>query len=130
MKMELDASEMEQFRERISQLGDDAERTVNEVLHGDGAELVKKDLTVYLPVSKKSKAHAKTSNPWTTKPLNLGLDITTKSKFGYLIFPDEGRGKRNPVEQDFTGKGLKSSQTKLVENLQNKITEKLKEALQ
>lgn len=129
MRVELNAEDLERLRERISELGDTAEDTVNEVLHNEGADTVKRDLTTYLPVSQKNKVHAKTSNPWRTTNINLGLDITTAGKFGYLIFPDEGRGIRNPVKQDFTGKGLKTAQPKLVEDLQSKIIEKLEEAL-
>lgn len=123
--MDVDTSDIERLEDTISRLGDMAEETVNKILHGEGAEMVKKDLTRFVPVSQKSKVHAKSSDPWNIKDINLGLQVKTRLKFHYLVFPDEGRGIRNPVKQDFTGQGLEKAQPSLIQELQQKIIQEI-----
>lgn len=136
MEIEVDFSDVEILEERISKLGDDAETTVNEILHGMGVETVTKDVTDLLPVSSRQKKHAKHSKPFTHTPQNLGFIFKTrggasknKTSFGYLVFPDEGRGPRNPLEQDFTGRGIDRAKPKIIDELTEVITKKLQEGI-
>ena len=69
----------------------------------------------FMPVSKREKRHAKHSNPLKERMFNLGFDIVAKGgaaknkgSFGYLVFPNEGRGPHNPVAQEFFERGLAS----------------------
>lgn len=132
LKYEVSSEDLERLNERISQLGDEAEQTVNDVIHNEGAELTKQDFTRYLPVSERAKTHAKFSEPWKVTNLNLGIEITTKGgsanargSFGYLIFPDEAIGRRNPIRQDFTGKGVRDARPKIVKLIQEKVIENI-----
>lgn len=136
MEIEVDFSDVEILEEKLSKLGDDAEPTVNEVLHGMGVDTVTRDVTDLLPVSSRKKKHAKHSRPFTHEPQNLGFIFKTrggaaknKTSFGYLVFPDEGRGPRNPVEQDFTGRGIDRAKPKIINELTEVITRKLQEGL-
>lgn len=136
MEINVDFGEVEILEEKLSRLGEDAETTVNEILHGMGVETVTKDVTNLLPVSSRNKKHAKFSKPFTHDPQNLGFIFKTrggaaknKTSFGYLIFPDEGRGPRNRVEQDFTGRGINKAKPKILTELTEVITRKLQEEL-
>src|SRR5690554_4245347 len=136
MEIRIDFSEVELLEQKLSKLGDDAESTVNEILHGMGVETVTRDVTNLLPVSSRDKKHAKYSNPFTHEPENLGFVFKTrggaaknKTSFGYLIFPDEGRGPRNPREQDFTGRGIEQAKPKIIDELREVITRKIQEGI-
>lgn len=136
MKMEIDSRDLDRIEESLSKLGDQAETEVNDLLHGVGVDTVTKDVTDLLPVSSKNKKHAKFSKPFTHDPQNLGFIFRTrggaaknKTSFGYLVFPDEGRGPRNPVEQDFTGKGINKAKPKILTELTEVITRKIQEGI-
>lgn len=136
MRFEIEAEDLEKLEEKLSKLGDESEPIVNEVLHGMGVETVTKDVTDLLPVSSRNKKHAKFSKPFTHDPVNLGFIFKTrggaaknKRSFGYLVFPDEGRGPRNPVEQDFTGRGINRAKPKIINELTEVITKKLQEGI-
>lgn len=136
MKVEIDSRDVERLEKNLSKLGDEAESTVNNVLHDFGVNTVKKDVTVLLPVSVRNKKHAKFSDPFTHEPENLGFIFKTKggaaknkTSWGYLVFPDEGRGPRNPVEQDFTGRGVNTARPKIIDELAESIVRKIEEVL-
>lgn len=136
MEIEIDFKEVEQLEANLAKLGDEAEGTVNELLYKMGVETVTKDVTDLLPVSSRNKKHAKYSKPFTHEPLNLGFIFKTKggaannkTSFGYLVFPDEGRGPRNPRKQDFTGRGIDRAKPKIIDELTNVITKKIQEGL-
>lgn len=136
MRFEIEAEDLEKLEEKLSKLGDESEPIVNEVLHGMGVETVTKDVTDLLPVSSRNKKHAKFSKPFTHDPVNLGFIFKTrggaaknKRSFGYLVFPDEGRGPRNPEEQDFTGRGINRAKPKIINELTEVITKKLQEGI-
>lgn len=136
MKLEIDSRDLERLEQNLSKLGDEAEPTVNEILHGMGVETVTRDVTNLLPVSSRNKKHAKFSKPFTHDPENLGFIFKTKggaaknkTSWGYLVFPDEGRGPRNPVEQDFTGRGIDKAKPKIIDELTEVITKKLQEGI-
>ena len=87
MEIEVDFSDVEILEEKLSKLGDDAEPTVNEVLHGMGVDTVTRDVTDLLPVSSRKKKHAKHSG---LLPMNRNPNILTsvkvaknKTSFGY-----------------------------------------------
>jgi len=136
MQVEIDYSDVEILEKKLSEMDKGAEETVNKVLHDFGVETVTRDVTALLPVSERKKKHAKFSKPFTHEPENLGFIFKTKggaaknkTSFGYLIFPDEGRGPRNPVEQDFTGRGISKAKPKIINELTEVITNKLEEVL-
>lgn len=71
--------------------------------------IAKDNLIEVTPRSNENKRHARDSQPYKMIAENLGFSIVTKggasknkNSFGYLVFPDEGRGPSNPVAQKFT----------------------------
>lgn len=129
-KFELKSEDLKALEEKMRQLPNIAEDEINKVLHNETAEKVPKTIQEFINISKKKKGtHAKLGRPFKTEPFNLGFFIKTYPKFGYLVFPDEGRGKRNKVAQDFTGKGTKKETPKVVDRLLEVLTKRIEEEL-
>ncbi|HEM3508247.1 TPA: hypothetical protein U1B31_002142, partial [Streptococcus suis] len=92
-----------------------SEEVVNRVLLVRGTKEVMQSIIGFMPISKREKRHAKYSNPLKERMFNLGFDIVAKGgaaknkgSFGYLVFPNEGRGTHNPIAQAFFERGLAS----------------------
>lgn len=136
VEMNLDTRQMQRLEESIRALPGKSEKVINEVLHSKGVNFVKEEITNLLPVSKKSKKHAKSSNPFTKNKFNLGFLVKAKGgaaknkgSFGYLVFPNEGRGPHNPREQRFMEKGLEKATPKTINEVQTKLIEKIREEI-
>lgn len=117
-------------------LPDKMERQVNDVLHLDGVEYSTEEITNLIPVSKRKKKHAKTSNWSKSDEFNLGFTVKSrggaankKGSFGYLIFPDEGRGSKNPIAHKFMEKGLDKSIPRVLEKMHVSIDRLIEEEL-
>lgn len=132
----LDYGDILKLEEKIAKIPEQTENLLNEILHSFGAKSVKDDITSRLPVSNRNKKHAKTSN-W-SKVEKGNLEFVVKSKggaannknsFGYLVFPNEGRGPSNPMEQRFMEKGLESSTPKVLDEINEQLDKIIKEAL-
>ena len=141
MIFELDYQQMLRLEESIRQLPNRAERVINEVLHSDGIELVEKNVTRLIPVSQRNKntpwyrqhgsvKHARDADWYISKNEPLGFTVKSRGgaankrgSFGYLIFPDEGRGRSNPREQNFTERATNIAVPKIVDKLHGKLIE-------
>lgn len=137
VKYEFDYEEVEKLISKITELGGSSEQVLNEVLAKEAKETFEPSITGLIPMSgKKSGKHAATSK-W-SKIENGNLEFTIKARggaankpgsFGYLVFPNEGRGKRNPREQRFFEKGRDLQLPHLVEVTQLELLNKLEEVL-
>jgi len=141
VKFELDYTAIERLEMKMAKLPEKMEDAVNDVLHVDGVRIATEEITRLLPVSKqngkiRNKRHAKHSNWSRSEKINLGFVIKTrggaankKGSFGYLVFPNEGRGAHNPVEQRFMERGLKAATPKILSKLHERVDKILKEEL-
>lgn len=138
MIFEMDYRQMQELQERIRQLPNHAERVINETLHTDGVKLMESNVTRLIPKSSRNKnapwyrehgsnKHAKDANWSISKNEHLGFMLKSKggaankrSSFGYLIFPDEGRGQ---TEQKFTERATEIAVPQIVEKLHGKLIE-------
>lgn len=133
---QIDYSDFEKLEEKIRELPSQAEQIINNYLHKKGVTTTTKNITSRMPVSSKHKIHAKHTN-WSRKETeNLGFVIKAKGgaanrpgSYGYLVFPNEGRGPRNPLEQRFFEQGLHESTPTILEDLLEEITIKTQEVL-
>ncbi|KAA0547686.1 hypothetical protein FZW96_12055 [Bacillus sp. BGMRC 2118] len=84
----------------------------------------------------RDKVHARNTK-WSRAEFS-NLQITIKAKggaanrkgsFGYLVFPDDGRGSQNPVAQRFMKRGAEAATPILVEQIQSDLVKKIKEEL-
>lgn len=124
------------LNERIRQFPNRAEKAINEVLHTQGIEIVTREMTNLLPVSKVNKKHARDSRWSKSEISNLEFVVKTKGgaankkgSFGYLVFPDEGRGPSNPWQQNFSGRSLQQSTPKILEKLHGALNNLTREGL-
>ncbi|MGG3808569.1 hypothetical protein [Geobacillus thermodenitrificans] len=123
----------------MAKLPDRMERATNDVLHTDGIRIATEEITKLIPVSTRkgkirNKKHARHSNWSKSEKINLGFVIKArggaankKGSFGYLVFPNEGRGAHNPVEQRFMERGLEAATPRILAKLHEKIDQILEE---
>lgn len=98
VKFELDYANIEKLENAIKDYQGDAERTINDVLHNEAGAMIQEAVIRLMPRSEKKKGkNAKDSNPLTNINGNLSVTVTTKKKFQYLYFPDDGTSTRRHV---------------------------------
>ena len=100
-KFKLDASQHEALLRSMQLYGDNAGKTVDDVLHNEGASIIKEEIMRLLPESgrkwKGKRTAAKQAQPFTQKNESLAVTIKTRSAYHYLYFPDDGSNTRNHV---------------------------------
>ncbi|HJJ05802.1 MAG TPA: hypothetical protein OIM45_08230 [Clostridiaceae bacterium] len=143
-QISLDFTEIAKLEERIKALPKKAEYEINNYLWNDAGNILRKQVYANMPRSQKDKSkvkkapkvHAKDTNSLDKETFNLGVRIQThlkpKSKdFGYLIFPDEGRGKHQKRKgaQNFFGRALDKRTNEIAEGLLNHLDKKIEEEL-
>lgn len=133
----LDYEEIKRLEALLQEIPNKAEKAINEVLWDQGIETLTDDVTRFIPKSRGSKKrHARDSDWSKSSTFNLGFLMVSKggaasnkNSFGYLIFPDEGRGIKNNTAHDFTGKGTNMAQPKIMDILTTNITKTIEEAI-
>lgn len=140
----LDYSEIAKLEERIKALPKKAEYEINNYLWNNAGNILQKQVYANMPrsnkykskVKKAPKVHAKDSDSLDKETFNLGIRIQTHLKprskdFGYLIFPDEGRGKhqRRKGAQEFFGRALDKKTDEIADGLLNHLDKKIEEEL-
>ncbi|MEW4290041.1 MULTISPECIES: hypothetical protein [Rossellomorea] len=135
-RFQIDYKDVDRLLQKISQLGDQAEKTINEVLHTFGVKKVVRDITKEMPISKRQKRHAKLSTWSRAEEGNLefvvkaaGGAANKRGSFGYLVFPNEGRGPSNPLEQRFMETGLYRATNPVLDELGRAIEERITKEL-
>ena len=142
VKFEFDFEDFEELRLKLEQVDSDLEKELNTVLKTEGKRTVEPKITNLIRVStpsrgaKKNGPHAKNSK-WARQEMG-NLELTIKAKggaankpgsFGYLVFPNEGRGPRNHREQRFMENGRDAALPELVDKTNEKLLEIIEEAL-
>ncbi|HZK23810.1 MAG TPA: hypothetical protein VFC74_00280 [Oscillospiraceae bacterium] len=129
-RFELKAEDLKRLEEKIGRLQEQAEEEINKILHTETVRDVSNSIQQLINVSKKKKGtHAKHGKPFKTEPFNLGFFIRNYPSYGYLVFPDEGRGIRNQIKQDFTGRGIERERPRVVDRLLEVLTKRIEEEL-
>lgn len=146
MKATFSIENIEQIKElevHIKKLPNVAEGTINEYLHTTGAENSITNIKSKMPYSKgppsfkkkktsrgQARTNAKFSDSLKSKPINLGFIIETTNKFWYLVFPALGIGNSYKyLPNDFMDKGINATIPTMVNDLKEKLIEKLEENL-
>jgi hypothetical protein len=140
-KFELYYGQLNELEKKLGRLPKNMEKVVNDVLHSDGVDIATAEITNLIPNSqwknsRLSKPHARTSKWSKSEEHNLGFTIKSKGgaaknrgSFGYLVFPNEGRGPSNPLEQRFMERGLKNATPKILHRLSEKIEKVLEDEM-
>lgn len=122
---------VDELREKMAQWGAGAGYVIQEVFDDYGAREIEQRINNILPVSGRTFAGhrkgAKTAGLGIFKHEVKGLTLTVKApgKYGYLVFPDEGRGSSNPREQRFMVRGSEQAADKIVEQCIARLAEDL-----
>lgn len=140
-KYEIDFKGITELESKLTKIPGMSEQIINEVLQSDGIEIITEEITKLIPVSKRknrirNKNHAKNSKWSKSEKHNLAITVKTRGgaaknrgSFGYLVFPNEGRGPHNLVEQRFMERGLEKATPRIIEKLNERIDRMLKEEL-
>ena len=117
-----DASEIDALQDLMTQYGDNAQRVIDEVLHGEGAEEIKDEISRILPSSGRSwkgkKAPAAAAMPGAFQQDNemLSVTIAARGYYHYLYFPDDGTNTSKHIgDQQFMKRGAESAANRVVE---------------
>lgn len=139
--IELDYSKSLELEQKLKALPGKAEYETNNYLWSKAGNILKKGVYERMPRSQykkygKPKTHAKDSESLEIIRYNLGVKLQTKIKprsqdFGYLIFPDEGRGikQKNKGAQEFFSKTLENKSDEITNGLLNHLDKKIEEEL-
>lgn len=132
MNYSVDAEKSEKLQELLKKLPNQAEDLINDYLESKGSKNMMESIIGFIPVSRRNKKHAKSSKPFKATMHNLGFNIETKGgaaknkgSFGYLVYPNEGRGPKNPIAQEFVERGMEKENDRIIQDLEEILTEKL-----
>ena len=122
----VDATEFERLQNAIKNFPGDAEKTINEVLHDEGSQLIQDAIRNLMPVSgrewKGKKPAAKSAKSLTDLKGNLFVEVRTTSNYHYLYFPDDGTNTRKHAgNQQFFLKGAETKQEDIIDLCINKL---------
>lgn len=128
--VDMDISGVDRLAEAVDRYGAGAGQAIQQVYDEFAATEIERNIQAVLPVSGRRfrghKVGAKSAGiDQVFKHEVAGLDLTVKApgKFGYLVFPDEGRGSHNRREQRFMMRGMEASIDAIVDRCIAKITE-------
>lgn len=122
----VDATEFERLQNAIKNFPGDAETVINEVLHGEGSQLIQDSIRNLMPVSgrewKGKKPAAKSAKSLTDLKGNLFVEVITTKNYQYLYFPDDGTNtKKHAGNQQFFLKGAEAQQEAIIDLCINKL---------
>lgn len=132
----LDAKQIEKLQKAIEGYAGRAGEAIDEVLHTQGANLIKEEITRLLPASgrtwKGKAAAAKTAQPFAQQDVSMGVVVYSKPKYNYLYFPDDGTNTERHigyrgVPREFMIRGAENQTEKIMDLCIAKLTEKIGE---
>lgn len=116
----MDAKELERLERALKSFPDNAENTINEVLHDEASPLLQESIKRLMPVSGRQwsgkKAPAKMGKSLTDEKENLSITIKTTKNYNYLYFPDDGTNtRRHAGNKQFFKRGGEAKQSEIVD---------------
>lgn len=134
--MNVDFKDIEKLEKNLERIPGMSEEVINSVLKKQGVRKVVEGITKLIKIGDRGGPHARSSKWEKVENFNLGFNVKTKGgaaknrgSFGYLVFPNEGRGPRNHMEQRFAERGLEAAESKVIEDLSLEIEKKIQEVL-
>lgn len=127
----MDAQDFDRLQEAIQKFPGNAEKVINETLHGQGAVLIEERIRRYMPKSDKKKgSHAVDSKSLTPVGSNLAVTLKSTNKYHYLYFPDDGTNTRRHVgNQQFFLRGAEDTSSEIVDIIAEKLTQTFEEGV-
>lgn len=128
----LDASELDKLQEAMNKSLLYPGPIVDSVLRNEGANLIKRNITMLLPTSgrkwKGKGRSAKAAMPASFKQEDgqLSVTIVARGKYHYLYFPDDGSNTiHHAGNQQFMRRGAEASSAKIIEMCVGRLLEGL-----
>lgn len=122
----LKQKEFDELLKNFSSKGAEVEQVINDYIHADAPAKITPSIMGFVPVSNRTKKHAKSSNAFGRQEnYNLAVKVMTSKEFNYLVFPDEALGTsvRN-APQNFTGRGLGAVTGELLDDMTKRVLQK------
>ena len=127
----MDVSEFARINEAIERFGAGSGEIIDDVLHGEGAQEIKKRIAPLIPSSgrkwKGKAAAARLAMPGAFKQDNDSLSVTVvaRGKYGYLYFPDDGSNTLHHAGgQEFMYRGAQNASPEVINKCIERLTER------
>lgn len=132
--LEISFSEVDRLIQAMEDFQGNKEEVINDVFHNEAGNLAQESIKRLMPVSGKDwrgKApSAKFSNSLQNVNGNLSVTVTTKRKWQYLYFPDDGSNTRRHVgNQRFFERGGEAVQDEIIERCITKLANNFEEGV-
>ncbi len=128
----LDAEGIDQIQEAMDKAGTGSGKIVDEVLHGEGAKLIKEKIVPLIPSSgrrwKGKATAARNAMPAGFEQDNdtLSVTIAARGRHRYLYFPDDGSNTlKHAGNQQFMKRGAEAATPQIVERCVGKLIESI-----
>ena len=117
---EVDYTQVDAIAEAVAGFAGDAERALTDALHGSGPTIYGRINPLISPSGRTFKGHAasarKSDWPRYDTGANLAVTVSTKAKWRYLYFPDDGSSTvRHAGNQQFFRRGGELAAPEVVE---------------
>lgn len=145
VSFDLDSLAITRLSEAIKTLPNKAEKVINQTLLKKGSKSIEERITPLIPMSRERdgsgvriKEHARNIK-WSAAEQKENLSVTVKTKggaankkgsFGYLVFPNEGRGKYNTRSIEFMEAGRNLAIPKVIDDLEQQLILTIQEEIQ
>lgn len=129
----LDARQFETLQRAMQNYGDQAGRTVDDVLHNEGGKLIEEEIMRLLPESgrkwKGKKTAAKRTQPFRQFNGSLSVTVASKTAYNYLYFPDDGTNTKHHIgykgkPREFMMHGAENQTGEIIDRCINRLIEK------
>lgn len=124
--LKLESTDFEKLQTALKEFQGNSEKEINEVLHGEGSQLVQDAIQRLMPMSGRTwqgkKVPAKTAKSLTDEKGNLYVVVKTTKNYQYLYFPDDGTNtRRHAGNQQFFKKGGESQRSEIIDRCVSRL---------
>jgi len=119
----MDTTDVQSIAERIMEAGENAENTINHILHNQGGKLIEEEIIRILPQSgrtwNRKKKAAGSTQPFQRSNENLAVIVKNKAAYQYLYFPDDGSNTKHHIgyhgiPRNFMKKGAENKTQEII----------------
>lgn len=126
-KLKLEMEQVEKLERALGEYAGNAEKAINNVLHGTGRAMIEEKVLQLMPSSGRSwrgkESPAKTSKSLVGEEGNLSITVKTTKKYQYLYFPDDGMNtKHHAGNQQFFYRSGEAKKDEIIEMCINELT--------
>lgn len=135
MKFEVEFDGFDEVSKLLNEYPGKAHKIITDVIHNEGAEEIKRDISHLLPSSgrhwkgKGASAKAVMPGKFSQKNEPASITISAKRKYKYLYFPDDGSNtRRHAGNQHFMLHGAENATSKVIKLCIGKLSDGFNES--